>query len=66
MEIFKEEAIELFGGVRELASALGISTAAVYQWKDDAPIPAEKALRIRYELRPDAFDSTGIRKASAA
>lgn len=55
MEIRKEEAIDLFGGVRALAEALRISTAAVYQWEDGAPIPREKALIIRYELKPEAF-----------
>ena len=32
-----KDAIELFGGVAPLARALGISTAAIYQWEDDVP-----------------------------
>jgi len=31
------EAMELFGGRRELAAALRISVQATYQWGDDVP-----------------------------
>lgn len=39
------EAIELFGGRRELAQALGVSVQATYQWGDVVP-----ELRV-YQLR---------------
>lgn len=56
----KEQAIELFGSVKELQAALGLKThSAIYMWQDGQPIPDNHALRIRYELRPDAFDANG-------
>lgn len=33
----KKEAIELFGSVEELAKALNITRAAIYQWNDVVP-----------------------------
>lgn len=33
----KSEAIDLFGGVRKLADALGITEQAVHQWGSDVP-----------------------------
>lgn len=32
-----KEVLDYFGGVRATAGALGISSAAVYQWGDDVP-----------------------------
>jgi hypothetical protein len=32
-----KDAIDEFGGVAPLAKALGISTAAIYQWEDEVP-----------------------------
>jgi len=34
----KSEAIALFGGVRKLADALGITEQAVHQWGDKVPM----------------------------
>ena len=55
-QITKKQAINLFGSAKALYEALGISKQAVSQWPDDKPIPEDKALRIRYELKPEAFD----------
>ncbi len=56
-----EKAIEVAGGIRSLARALGISQPAISSWKR---IPAERVGAIeaatglaRSELRPDLFDS---------
>lgn len=51
----KDAAISLFGSVSKLADALGISSQAVSMWPADKPIPEVHRLKIRYELRPDAF-----------
>lgn len=52
----KEEALAAYGGsVSALADALGISTSAIYQWEEGKPIPADKALRIRFVLKPEVF-----------
>jgi DNA-binding transcriptional regulator YdaS (Cro superfamily) len=53
----KQQAVSLFKNASDMASALGITKSAVSQWADDRPIPAAHALRIRYELRPEHFDS---------
>lgn len=56
----KEEAIGLFGSVKRLRDALGLRTrSAIYMWKPGEPIPEVHELRIRHELRPDAFDESG-------
>jgi len=39
----------------ELARVLGISRAAVAQWPADRPIPERQMLRLKHELRADAF-----------
>lgn len=59
MEIRKETALALFGGVNQLAEALGITTEAVYQWPKERPIPEAQALRIRYQIRPEAWRKSG-------
>ena len=51
----KERAVALFGSPLILADALGISRANVYMWEDGKPIPQKHALRIKYELKPEAF-----------
>lgn len=55
MDIFKADVIRVFGTQQAAADALGIGRTAVTMWSDDAPIPREHALRLRYEIRPDAF-----------
>ncbi len=55
----KQFAIRLFGSQAKLAKALDISRAAVAQWPDDEPIPEKQAMRIRYELKPEAFKRNG-------
>jgi len=55
MKISKEEAIALFGSRTALADALGITIQAVGQWDDDA-IPEKQAMKIRYVLKPEAFE----------
>lgn len=39
----------------QIAELFGVTKQAVGRWGDDKPIPAEHALRLRYELRPDIF-----------
>lgn len=61
----KAQAIELFGSVEKLRAALGLKTRqAIYMWGEN--VPRHHALRIRYELKPGAFDEQGnlIRKTS--
>lgn len=58
MKILKEEAIELFGSQTAVAEALGISIQAVSQWEKGQPIPEKQAYRIRYVLKPEAFEDT--------
>lgn len=65
MEIRKETAVDLFGGVTQLAKALGITKAAVYQWPNGEPIPEAQALRIRYQLKPRAFTKDHQLKVAA-
>jgi hypothetical protein len=63
----KEEALAAFGGsVSALADALDISTSAVYQWSEAKPIPDDKALRIRFVLKPDFFRGSRQTKTKAA
>lgn len=59
MGIFKKDAVSIYGTQQALADALGISRSAVAMWADNRPIPAEHALRLRYELKPEAFDKAG-------
>lgn len=60
LHVTKELALKLFGTPLELAQALGIERANVYMWKDGEPIPEKHALRIRYELKPEAFRSRRV------
>lgn len=54
--MLKHEAIALFGSVEALRAALGLKTRhAIYMWPDDKPIPEVHFLRIRHELKPEAF-----------
>lgn len=58
MDISKHDAIAMYGTQQALADALGISRTAVTMWPDDKPIPERHALKLRFELRPDVFDTT--------
>jgi DNA-binding transcriptional regulator YiaG len=53
--ITKEQAVSLFGTQSALAEALGITKGAVSQWRDGEPIPEAQALKLRYEIAPEAF-----------
>ncbi len=58
--LIKEQAIALFGSVKALQLALGLKThSAIYMWADGMPIPEAHELRIRYQLKPEAFDAEG-------
>jgi hypothetical protein len=58
----KSQAIELFGSVERLRVALGLkSRQAIYMWRGES-IPEAHYLRIRYQLRPEAFDENGTYK----
>ena len=62
-QILLEDAVRLFGTKSKLARALGINRQAITKWSDGEPIPALRAMQIRYELRPEAFTKAGaIRK----
>jgi hypothetical protein len=56
----KSQAIHLFGSIKELQSALGLKThSAISMWSNVGPIPDVHYLRIRHQLRPEAFDAAG-------
>ena len=63
LHVTKEQAIELFGTPLALAEALGIERANVYMWPDGEPIPEKHALRIRFVLKPEAFNGKRGRRA---
>lgn len=46
---------KLFGSYKAAAKALRISKGAIGNWETDDPIPENHDLRIRYELKPEAF-----------
>ena len=57
--ITRQQAIDLYGSAAALAEALGYASRhAVYMWPKDQ-IPNEPYLRLRYQLKPDAFDADG-------
>lgn len=66
--ITKAEAIALFGdghgAQQRLAVALGLSKQAVSDW-GDGPIPEVHDLKLRYELKPEAFASVPRQPARA-
>lgn len=65
MDITRTQAIELFGSAIKLAEALGYkSRHAVYMWPKDGPIPELALKKIRYELKPKAFDRKGNLRAN--
>lgn len=51
----KKQAVKLFKTSTALATALGISKGAVGNWGWDEPIPENHDLKIRHELKPEAF-----------
>lgn len=57
----RQQAIDLYNGsVSDLAAALGYTSRhAVYMWPRDRPIPESAYLKLRYQLRPEAFDADG-------
>lgn len=58
--ITRQQAIALYGSAQSLAAALNYTSRhAVYMWPKDDAIPSEPYLRLRYQLRPDAFDASG-------
>lgn len=66
MTITRDEAISLYGSAQCLSDALGYkSRHAVYMWPKDGPIPREPYLRLRYELKPEAFKADGALRVRA-
>ena len=59
--ITRQQAVDLYGSAESLAAALGYkSRHAIYMWGGaDEPIPELPFLKLRYELRPDAFSEAG-------
>lgn len=58
--ITRQQAIDLFGSAIQLAADLGYTSRhAIYMWPKDGPIPEGAFLKIRYQLKPDAFDGDG-------
>lgn len=66
MTILKEDAIAAYGTQQALADALGLGRTAVTMWADGKAIPREHELRLRYELKPDVFGDTPVRRTTAA
>lgn len=48
----------MFGSPSALAKALGVYPSAISMWSDDKPIPNQRYLQIRYELKPELFEQT--------
>lgn len=69
-----DKAIEAAGGVSKLAALIGLTQAAVSNWRKRGQVPAEQVLAVekhtgvsRHELRPDVFgDAPAIDMDSAA
>lgn len=56
----RQQAINLFGSAINLAEKLGYASRhAIYMWPKTGPIPEGPYLKIRYQLKPDAFDAAG-------
>lgn len=65
----RNEAVALYGSVAALAAALGYTSRhAVYMWPKTGPIPEGAYLKLRYQLKPEAFDASGklIKRRKAA
>jgi len=54
-------AISIFKNISGLASALGISVQAIYQWGDEVPKLRQYEIR---ELRPEAFRTSSKKEAA--
>lgn len=59
-----QEVIEHFGGVRELAQALGLTTAAIYAWGRHPPIGRQFELEIRTKGALKAGGRSDYREAA--
>ena len=58
--INRQQAIALFGSAIALADALGYTSRhAIYMWPKDGSIPEAAFLKIRYQLKPEAFGESG-------
>lgn len=56
----RTEAVSLYGSAAALADALGYASRhAIYMWPKTGPIPEQPYLRLRYQLKPEAFDADG-------
>ena len=56
----RQQAIDLFGSAIKLADALGYTSRhAVYMWPKEGAIPEGAFLKIRFQLKPEAFDGDG-------
>lgn len=56
--ITKAEALAAYdNNGAELGRALGITRQAVYAWPPEGPIPQEHALKLRFLLKPEVFNS---------
>lgn len=59
--ISRQQAFDLYdGSAVRLAQALGYkSRHAVYMWSKEEPIPEAAYLKLRFVLKPEAFDAKG-------
>lgn len=58
ISITKAEALAAYdNNGAELGRALGITRQAVYAWPHEGPIPQEHALKLRFMLKPEVFNS---------
>lgn len=58
--ITRQQAIDLYGSAILLADALGYSSRhAIYMWPKEGNIPEAAYLKLRYQLKPEAFDADG-------
>lgn len=66
--ITRQQAINLFGSAVALAEALGYASRhAIYMWPKTGHIPEGAYLKIRYQLKPEAFNADGsLRSAKIA
>lgn len=67
-----KRAVDMKGGQKPLASAIGYSQPSVWRWLNGTPVPAEAAIAIekstgvgKGEIRPDLFGPEPIEGAAA-